>query len=181
MFTIFQAVRESGGQLKIGANGTLWSKAVAKEHHKDIKEHKDALLDALWSDVQLWPAKEKPIDDQPAKDEPLDEKLANLIAFYTDEEGVYRADFVPFDASLLSEKLDRIYRYGRLFGETVGLRDMIRECFAACRESHDAGVAWVRANKDKVMDLVDEVVTGQKMLQGKELVDVASEIFQVIE
>lgn len=168
-FDLFQAIHASGGYLKIGPNGTVTGHAPG--FGPQIKENKDAILDALWSDVQLWPA----------KDEPLDEKLANLIAFYTDEEGVYRADFVPFDASLLSEKLDRIYRYGRLFGETVGLRDMIRECFAACRESHDAGVAWVRANKDKVMELVDEVVTGQKMLNGRELVDVASEIFQVIE
>ncbi len=168
-FDLFQAIHASGGYLKIGPNGTITGHAPG--FGPQIKEHKDAILDALWSDVQLWPA----------KDEPLDEKLADLIDRYTDEKGVYRADFVLFDASIFANNLDFFYHEVRHVGETVGLRDMIRECFAACRESHDTGVAWVRANKDKVMELVDEVATGQKMLQGKELVDVASEIFQVIE
>jgi hypothetical protein len=168
-FDLFQAIHASGGYLKIGPNGTVTGHAPG--FGPQIKEHKDAILDALWSDVQLWPA----------KDEPLDQKLADLIDRYTDEKGVYRGDFVLFDASIFANNLDFFYHEARIAGETVGLRDMIRECFAACRASHDSGVAWVRANKDKVMELVDEVVTGQKMLNGRELVDVASEIFQVIE
>ncbi len=174
VFTIFQAVRESGGELKIGANGTLWSKAVAKEHHKDIKENKDAILDALWSEVQLWPDNDKALN-----------KLARIKETFKKPRkwGKFDPahDLQIFDASRFANNLDLLYHEARIAGETVGLRDMIRECFAACRESHDAGVAWVRANKDKVMELVDEVVTGQKMLNGRELVDVASEIFQVIE
>jgi hypothetical protein len=172
-FDLFQAIHESGGYLKIGPNGTITGHAPG--FGPQIKEHKDALLDALWSEVRLWPD----------NDSALDQKLVDLKETFKKPRkwGKFDPayDLELFDASRFANNLDFVYHLARKAGETVGLRDMIRECFAACRESHDAGVAWLRANKDKVMELVDEAETGQKMLQGKQLVDVASEIFQVIE
>jgi hypothetical protein len=174
VFTIFQTVRESGGKMRIGPNGTVHIKDVPFGVKKAISENKDAILDALWSEVQLWPDNDKAL-----------KKLARIKETFKKPRkwGKFDPahDLQIFDASRFANNLDVLYHEARIAGETVGLRDMIRECFAACRESHDAGVAWVRANKDKVMELVDEVVTGQKMLNGRELVDVASEIFQVIE
>ena len=175
VFTIFQTVRESGGKMSIGPNGTVHIKDVPFGVKKAISENKDAILDALWSEVRLWP------DNDPR----LDKKLARIKETFKKPRkwGKFDPayDLELFDASRFANNLDFVYHLAREAGETVGLRDMIRECFAACRESHDAGVAWLRANKDKVMELVDEAETGQRMLQGKELVDVASELFQVIE
>lgn len=162
VFTIFQTVRESGGSIRTGPNGTLRLTDVPQDVKKEISANKDAILNDLWSEVRLWPD----------NDRAFDEKFEALRALYKNA--------VPFDASPFADKLDLIYQGARLLGETVGLRGMIRECFAACRESHDTGVACIRANKDKVMELVDEVATGQKVLKGQELVDVAKEIFREI-
>ena len=149
---VIERIRASGGSIRVTAEGKIAVTKLPDPLRVDLQQNREAIIELLWQEVRLWPA----------KGDYLDSKLSTAV------DRLYR---------LAKKFLDHF----DCAAEAKQITDALIEFDLDCKRSHGAAIDSFRTIGPTVIELskmICETVSPGTLL-GKELRSACQEIFEV--
>jgi hypothetical protein len=150
---VIERIRSAGGSIRVTAEGKIAARAIPDSLRVELQQNREAIIEILWQEVRLWPAKGSYSDS----------KLSTAV------DRLYRY------SKTFNDNFD-------VAVEAMKLQKLLIEFDQDCQRSHAAALDSFRTIGPTVIELTDMIceTVSPGTLIGAQLRSACKEIFKVV-